>query len=88
MPPLHELKTAIDRGKIAKLRLWRSVLSQFVARRGPFYVKRIQGYRNPDGVLIVEPRVVLYVQWDDLTDGLGYDADSPGWELLEEPPRA
>ena len=84
MPSLHELKAAIDRGKTARLRLWRSVLSQFVTRRGSLYVKRIQGYRNPEGILVVEPRKLVYEHWDELLDGLGYDAHSHGWELIEE----
>ena len=83
MPSLAELKIAIDRGKRAKLRLWRSILSVFVERQGQGYLKRMQGYRNPDGVLVVEPRTISYEQWEELMDGLGYDAYSHGWELLE-----
>ena len=84
MPSLDELKTAIDRGKRAKLRLWRSILYMFVEKKGQGYLKRMQGYRNPDGVLVVEPREATYEQWNELMDGLGYDGDSHGWELLEE----
>ena len=83
MPSLAELKVAIDRGKRAKLRLWRSILYVFVERQGQGYLKRMQGYRNPDGVLVVEPRTISYEQWEELMDGLGYDAYSHGWELLE-----
>jgi hypothetical protein len=87
MPKLAELKKAIDEGQTAKLRRYQSVLHWYVKKKGAFYIKHAEGYKNPDGVLIVRPSTALYETWEGLLGELGYHASVNSWLLTSEPLR-
>lgn len=89
MAYLNELKAAVDAGKTARLRRWRSILHWFVGKNRiddlEFYLKQAEGYTNPDGIVIVQAETAFYPTWSALVDSLGYDAESSGWQLTDEP---
>jgi hypothetical protein len=84
MPQLSELKAAVDAGKTAKHRRWRSILHWFVKKEQDFYIKQAQGYTNPDGVVIVRAETAFYPRWEGLVDSFGYNATSKRWEITDE----
>jgi hypothetical protein len=88
MAQLNELKEAIDQCKTAKLRQWRSILHWFVKKERSFYIKQQEGYTNHGGVVIVQAKTAFYLEWEELVNALGYDAEAGGWEIMGGPPQA
>lgn len=83
---LSELQAAVDVGKTAKHRRWRSILHWRVKRELGFYAKQAEGYANADGFVVVRAETAFYPTWGALIDSLsGYYANSKEWFLSDEP---
>lgn len=81
MPQLAQLRDLIEHGRTVKLRRFQSALHWYVRKRQGQYMKHAEGYKNPDGVVIVQPRTAFYETWEELTCDLGYDAQVRGWYI-------
>jgi hypothetical protein len=84
MPQLTELKAAIDDGKTAKHRQWRTILHYLVRRELGFYARQSEGYTNEDGVVIVRPNTQFLPSWELLVDSFGIYGTSDGWFICDD----
>lgn len=81
---LQECKKAVDEGKTAEHRLWRSLLSCQIRKEGQLYARHTEGYKNPHDVEVVKPDTVHYRTWEELVDGF-YGRYETEWVLTNEP---
>lgn len=84
MPQLAQLRDLIERGRTAQLRRYQSVLHWYVKQQDRLYIKHTEGYKNPEGVEIVQPRTAFYETWDGLTEDLSYDVEMSGWYITDD----
>jgi hypothetical protein len=84
MPQLNELRAAVDAGRTAKHKQWRSILHYLVRKENGFYGKQAQGYKNEIGIVIVSPATTFYATWEDLLASLnGFYTDDEWWTTDE-----
>lgn len=84
MPQLAELKAAVDAGRTAKHRQWRTILHYLVRRELGFYARQSEGYTNGDGIVIVRPNTQFFPSWELLIDSFGIYGASDGWWATDE----
>lgn len=85
MSRLADLKAAIDAGKTAQLRCWRSILRWLVKKEPAGYVKQGEGYTNPRGIVVVQAETTCYPEWDRLLNAFEEEADSEQGEITDRP---
>lgn len=84
MPQLTELKAAIDDGKTAKHRQWRSILHHLIRKENGYYGRQAEGYKNELDVVVVPVATSFYPTWEQLIDSFqGRYADDE-WFLCDD----
>lgn len=84
MSQLNELKAAVDDGKTAKHRIWRSILHFLVRKENGFYGKQSEGYKNEDDIIIVEPATIFYPSWEELINSFSALYADAEWWLTDD----